>query len=316
MALLHLLGRRRYDVVLIVTNPPANAMAGWAYSRIRGVPYVYLIHDLYPDIAVALGKIGGQSPGTRLFHRWQKLWLDSARVVVVLGRCMRQHLCTCYQVTPERIRVIASWADPKKIRVSPKENSFRQANRLRGFIVLYAGNFSQYVNFDQILGAARRLAGSPNVLFVLVGDGTRKAEILERVEREALNNVRVFPKVTRTEMNEVLGAADASLVPLDPRMLGLGVPSKLYSIMASGRPVIAIVQPESEVALVINEEQCGINVADGDALALADGITRLQGDGELALRMGQNAWSAMMRRFTLEQAAEKYYAIFTEITAA
>jgi glycosyltransferase involved in cell wall biosynthesis len=229
---------------------------------------------------------------------------------------MRQHLCTCYQVTPERIRVIASWADPKKIRVSPKENSFRQANRLRGFIVLYAGNFSQYVNFDQILGAARRLAGSPNVLFVLVGDGTRKAEILERVEREALNNVRVFPKVTRTEMNEVLGAADASLVPLDPRMLGLGVPSKLYSIMASGRPVIAIVQPESEVALVINEEQCGINVADGDALALADGITRLQGDGELALRMGQNAWSAMMRRFTLEQAAEKYYAIFTEITAA
>jgi glycosyltransferase involved in cell wall biosynthesis len=86
--------------------------------------------------------------------------------------------------------------------------------------------------------------------------------------------------------------------------------------MASGRPVIAIVQPESEVALVINEEQCGINVADGDALALADGITRLQGDGELALRMGQNAWSAMMRRFTLEQAAEKYYAIFTEITAA
>jgi len=170
------------------------------------------------------------------------------------------------------------------------------------------------VNFGQILAAAKLLEHD-SISFVLVGDGVRRSELLTTVEKDGLRNVRVLPKVPRSAMNEVLAAADISLIPLDRRMMGLGVPSKLYSILASGRPVVAMVPPGSEVAMVLEEEQCGVNVPDGDAEALAREISRLKQDPGLAERMGHNARSAMMRRFTLRHAAEQFCALFNEVTA-
>lgn len=313
-ALFLLLRKPSYDLVLIVTNPPANGLAAWLYWKLRGVPYIYLIHDLYPDIAVALGRLNEDSKVAGVFKRLQKKWLTSAARVVVLGRCMRDHLDRRYEVSPDRISVIPSWADPGAIGVSERDNGFRRANALSGFVVIYGGNFSHYVNFGQILAAAKLLEHD-SISFVLVGDGVRRSELLTTVEKDGLRNVRVLPKVPRSAMNEVLAAADISLIPLDRRMMGLGVPSKLYSILASGRPVVAMVPPGSEVAMVLEEEQCGVNVPDGDAEALAREISRLKQDPGLAERMGHNARSAMMRRFTLRHAAEQFCALFNEVTA-
>jgi len=313
-ALLWMLRQPVYDLVFIVTNPPANALAAWLYWKLRRVPYIYLVHDLYPDIAVALGRLKDDTTAARIFKRLQKQWLTSAAKVVVLGRCMRDHLHRQYDVSLDRIRVFSSWADPSTISVSAKDNGFRRINGLEGLVVIYAGNFSHYVNFGQILGAAKLLKHE-GVSFVLVGDGVRRSELLATVEKEGLKNVRVLPKVPRTAMNEVLAAADISLISLDRRMMGLGVPSKLYSILASGRPVVAMVPTGSEVALVLEEEQCGVNVAGGDAEALASEISRLKQDPGLAKRMGQNARSALMRRFTLHHAAEQFYSLFNEVLA-
>lgn len=310
-----LLRHRSYDVLLVVTNPPANALAAWFYKQLRGVPYVYLINDLYPDIAVALGRLEPKSLITRFFHRFQKRWLQAAARTVVVGRCMQEYVQLQYGLPLPRIAVIRNWADPVQICPSPKANAFCQSNKLSGFVVLYGGNFSRYVNFDQILGAAALLRGNPEVTFVLIGDGVRRQEILERVEREKLNNVRVLPPVARSAMSGVLAASDACLISLSPQMKGLGSPGKLYSILAAGRPVLAVVPPGSEVARVLEEEQCGVNVADGDAAALARAITRLEQEAGLATRMGQNARSALERRFTLHHAAEQFYGIFRVVLA-
>ena len=311
-AFLWMLWKPTYDVVLIVTNPPANALAAWLYWKLRRVPYIYLVHDLYPDIAVALGRLNDDSMVARVFRLLQKQWLTSAARVVALGRCMRDHLHRRYDVSLDRIRVVSSWADPGTISVSVRDNGFRLANGLQGFVVIYGGNFSHYINFGQILEAAKLLEHE-GVSFVLVGDGVRRSELLATVEKEGLKNVRVLPKVPRSAMNEVLAAADISLISLDRRMMGLGVPSKLYSIMASGRPVVAMVPPGSEVAMVLEEEQCGVNVAGDGAEALATEISRLKLDPSLAERMGQNARSALLRRFTLHHAAEQFYALFNDV---
>jgi len=313
-ALFLMLRKPPYDLVLIVTNPPANAMAAWLYWKLRGVPYIYLVHDLYPDIAVALGRLKGDSMVARAFERLQKQWLTSAARVVALGRCMRDHLHRRYGVSLDRIRVVSNWADPGAISVSSRENGFRQANALAGFVVIYGGNFSHYVNFGQILGAAKLLEHD-SISFVLIGDGVRRSELVATVEKEGLKNVRVLPKVPRAAMNEVLAAADISLISLDRRMLGLGVPSKLYSILASGRPVVAMVPPGSEVATVLEEEQCGVNIVGDDAEAMAREIRRLKQDPDLAERMGQNARSALVRRFTLHHAAEQFRTLFNEVLA-
>lgn len=233
-ALFWMLRKPVYDLVLIVTNPPANALAAWAYSRLRRVPYVYFINDLYPDIAVALGRLDPKSFVTRFFCRIQKRWLDGAARTVVVGRCMQQHIHSHYELPLPRITVIRNWADPKQICPSPRENALRQSNNLTGFVVLYGGNFSRYVNFDQILGAARLMGQDQNITFVLIGDGSRRGEILERVVREELRNVRVLPPVPRSAMGEVLAASDVCLISLDSQMKGLGSPGKLYSILAAG----------------------------------------------------------------------------------
>lgn len=315
VALVHLLFRKRYDLLLIVTNPPANGMAAWFYRKLRGVPYVYLVHDLYPDIAVALGGINRQSAVVRLFSLLQKRWLNAASRVVVLGRCMQRYLMQHYAVPLARLSVIPSWADPDAIQVSSCENGFRKEHGLTGFVVLYAGNFSRYVNLDQMIAAARLLPADAQVMIVLVGDGARKQEILDRIKAEGLTNVRVLPKVPRSAMGEVLAAANASMIPLDSRMLGLGVPSKLYSTLGAGRPVLALVPEESEVARVVAEEECGLRVPDGDAAALAKAILRLQQDPVLAKQMGLNARRALENRFTLRHAAEKFHALFEEVVA-
>ena len=314
-ALFWMLRKPAYDLIFIVTNPPANALAAWIYSKLRRVPYVYFINDLYPDIAVALGRLNPCSWVTRFFYRIQQRWLNAAARTVVVGRCMQQHIHAHYELPLPRIAVIRNWADPLQICPAPKENVFRQSKNLSGFIVLYGGNFSRYVNFDQILGAAKSLREDQKITFVLIGDGARKAEILGRVEREDLKNVRVLPPVARSAMNEVLAASDVCLISLASQMKGLGSPSKLYSILAAGRPVVAMVPPGSEVAMVLEEEQCGVNVVGDDAESLARAIRRLKQDTKLTECMGQNARSALMRRFTLRHAAEQFYILFNEVLA-
>jgi glycosyltransferase involved in cell wall biosynthesis len=313
--LAYLLRHRSYDLLLVVTNPPANALAAWFYCKLRGVPYVYFINDLYPDIAVALGRLSPQSRATKFFGWFQKRWLHAAARTAVVGRCMQDHIHSRYALPLARIAVIRNWADAIQIRPLPRDNAVRRAENLSGLVVLYGGNFSRYVNFDQILAAAKLLRQNPDITFVLIGDGTRRAEILERVEKAALKNVRVLPPVPRSAMGEVLAASDVCLISLAPQMKGLGVPGKLYSILAAGRPVMAVVPMGSEVARVLEEEQCGVNVADGDAEALARAITRLKQEDGLIKRMGQNARSALERRFTLPHAAEQFYGLFKEVLA-
>lgn len=312
-ALLHLLRQPAYDLLLIVTNPPSNAMAAWLYSKLRSVPYIYVVHDLYPDIATAMGRLRPGSVVVRLTQRLQRTWLNSAARVVVLGRCMRRHLDEAYCVSLDRIRVIPNWYDTDSITASGGEHDFGSVNILAGFVALYAGNFGRYVNFDQILGAANLLRRDQGITFLLVGDGARRKEIVDRVAEEGLRNVIVLPSVPRAKMNQVLAVANVSLISLDPKMVGLGVPSKLYASLASGRPVVAMVPGQSEVAAVLLEEGCGVNVPDGDSTALASAIKHLQQNPELAKCMGRNARSALERRFTINHAAAKFWSLFMEV---
>jgi colanic acid biosynthesis glycosyl transferase WcaI len=312
-ALWHLLWQSPYDVVLIVTNPPANAFAARVYRALTGVPYVYFVNDLYPDIAVALGGLAPDAAATRAFGHLQRGWLNRAARVVVVGRCMRQHVHRHYAVPLARVDVVRNWADPVQIRPGLRENGFRQQHGLTGFVVLYGGNFSHYVDFNQILATAALLSAHTDISLVLIGNGVRRAEIISTVAEQKLTQVRVLPPVPRDAMDEVLAASNVALVPLDDRMLGLGSPGKLYSTLAAGRAVIGIVPPSSEVAQIIAEENCGVIVSAGDAGALATTILALRGDPARADAMGRNGRVAVERRFCLKRAGEDFHAILTDV---
>lgn len=314
-ALLKLIKRRRYDLVLVTTAPPTLPLA-MQWMRLLRVPYVYVIYDLFPDVPIALKALREDSRIARLCGRLQKQWLHNAYSVVVLGRCMSDHLVKKYDLAAEKIEVIPTWPD-RSITPLQKQTRFRAAHDLRGSVVLYAGNFGQCQDFDNLLDSAKHLQEAcADITLVFVGDGPKKAYIAQRVQKEKLSNVRMLPFVSREEFPDLLASADISLVTLEPGAEGLGVPSKFYNILASGRPTVAIVAPDSEVARVVEEAGCGVTVAHHDAQALAQTLAKLCEDKNQLDEMGAAARRVFEQEYTLDKSAERFYRLFRNVAFA
>jgi glycosyltransferase involved in cell wall biosynthesis len=303
--------RPRYDLVFVGTNPPTAPEAAQWYRFLRGVPYTYLIHDLYPDLALALGLLSRKHPAAQMLTALQRGWLHRARSVVVIGRCMKEYLHRTYGLSPARIEVITNWSDPEAIVPRDTATAFRTRHGLTGTVVLYAGNFGQYQNFDDLLDAAERLqTPHPDLTVVFVGDGARREYLENAIATRKLRNVRMYGFVPEGEFCDLLASADVSLVTLEPGAEGLGVPSKFYNILASGRPSVAIVAPGSEVAHVLAEADCGVRVDHGQPDRLAEVLASLHADAAGRSRLGANARKMFLERYTLPAVAAQYHSAF------
>ncbi|MEI7831973.1 MAG: glycosyltransferase family 4 protein [bacterium] len=314
MALTKLFSSRKYDLVVVGTNPPSSPIVGrWLWKRF-GTPYCYLIHDLYPDIAVGVGALGKNNNIARISRAYQRIWLHDARAVVVLGRCMRDYIITEYHVPTERINVITSWCDPNEIMPMPKETKFREKHGVFGFIVIYAGNLGRSQGLDMVLDAAKLLQKShPAIQFVLIGKGDAWDNLSSRITDEKIMNVHLLPGVPADEYPEVLASADVSLVSLEPSMEGLAVPSKSYNILSSGRPLVALMSECNEISRMVVEHECGVQVNHGKVQRLVDVIAKLHLNAELGIQMGHNSRTALKENYTIEHTAKKFLNLFNKI---
>lgn len=308
-----LLRRRRYDALLIVTNPPTLPLAIRLIKTIKKIPYLYLIHDLYPDVAVVLGTLPHESCIARLLYSLQKGWLHASEKTIVLGRCMKEHLIAHYAMSANQIVVVPNWCDPEEVQPTP-DSRFRREKGLQGTVVLYAGNFGKYQSFDELLDAARRLNEvRPDIEIVLVGGGAQEEHIRSRVETEHLQNVKIFSMVSQKDYPDVLAAADIALVTLARGAEGVGVPSKFYNILASGRPTVAIVARNSEVARVLAEFDCGIQVDQGDAERLARVLIKLADSPAQLSCMGEKARRALLENYTIQHVGRLFHEIIRDV---
>ncbi len=309
-ALSKLLSLRPYDAVLIGTAPPMAALAAQALKHLRKTPFVYIVYDLEPDRSVTMKLLPPKHPFVRAFGSAQKRWLNSAAKVVVLGEYMGEHLTRTYGVPPQNIQAIPIGSDPGEIVPGPKASRFRAQHGIEGFLVLYSGNFGRYHNFDTVLDAARILRDThPQISFALVGDGAQKPHLVQRVTSEDLTNVRLFDFVAKEDYADLLASADLSFVTLEPGMEGLCVPSKFYSILASGRPVLATVAPKSEVARVIDEAQAGVHMEQSETQRLVSAVVALSEDPAAAERMGRNARRVLEEQYSMARVARQYHAV-------
>ena len=312
-ALAKLISLPAYDVVLLGTAPPMVAMSALALKRLRGTPFVYIIYDLEPDRSVTMKMLSPRHPVARIFRQGQRRWLHAAAKVVVLGQYMGEHLTQAYGLPARSIEAISIGSNPEEIVPGPKASRFRAEHDLSGFVVLYSGNFGRYHNFDTILDAAAALRDRcPHISFALVGDGAQKGHIARRVQEEALSNVRLFDFVAKDAYADLLASADVSLVTLEPGMEGLCVPSKFYSILASGRPVVATVSPKSEVARVIDEAQAGVHMEQAATEELVSALIALAEDPARTGQMGQNARCVLEEKYSMTRVARQYHAVLHE----
>lgn len=268
----------RPDVVVATSAPPLLAAVGLAAKRLRGSRLVYWLQDLYPELAVAFGVLGPRSPATWLAERVSRAALRGADAVVVPGEPMKARVAA-KGVDPARVHVLPNWADGADVRpVPPDANAFRRGLGLGDRrVVLYSGNLGRAHDLETLVELARRCRDRDDVAFVFVGGGARR-DVVEAAARE-LSNVRLLPFVARDRLAESLSAGDVHLVSQTPETLGLMEPSKLYGILAAGRPALYVGPPDSEVARTIVREGAGAVVANGDVEGARLALDRLLRDG-------------------------------------
>ncbi|RYX85017.1 glycosyltransferase WbuB [bacterium] len=303
----------RYDVLVATTNPPMIAGTARIVSRLRGMSYVFLVHDLYAEMSVVLGQSSQDSLPIRVAQKMQKWFLGGASHVVALGRCMKDHLDNTFELVPEKVRVIPNWGTVQDMLLQGESHLRHQHGATDKFVVLYAGNFGQFHNFNTILDAARDLSERQDIVFWMVGEGARRSDVEARIKSEKLNNVRVFDFVPVEQLADLLGAANVSLVTLERGMEGLAVPSKFYNILASGRASIALMGKNAETARTIEENDCGLRVDSDDSAGLRHAIEILANDPIRCQQMGISARKAFERFYTLRSVAQRFHELFQEI---
>jgi colanic acid biosynthesis glycosyl transferase WcaI len=279
------------DVVLAMSPPLTLGVAGWTVARMRRVPFVFNIQDVFPDVAIELGHLKGRRVISAA--RWlERTTYRRADAVTVLSDDLAENVRAKVAATGSapvdaagRVHVIPNFVDSTWIRPAPVENAYREEFGLAGKrVVMYAGNVGLSQSLDLLVAAAVDLADEPDVVFVVNGGGAARHE-LERRAR-GLDNVRFVDMQPKARLPEVLAAADVHLVPLRRGLAASSVPSKLYSILAAGRPIVASIDTGTEVAHTLDRAGAGLAVAPDEPEAFTKAIRRLLDDPAERASMG------------------------------
>ncbi len=312
---------RAGDVVVAKTDPPLISVIADPIARWRGALLVNWVQDVFPEAAEVLGVSALDGPQTGLL-RWLRnraFRLAAANVVLsermaeVVGRASGQNIRErgrSYNTSPIReqacshgtptVRVIPNWADMEAIRpVAAADNPLRREWGLEGkLVVCYSGNMARAHEFDTILGAAERLAGRAEaIVFLFIGGGAQRRMVEDEVLRRRLTNVQFRPYQDRAVLSYSLGAGDVHLVSQRPEVEGYVFPSKLYGILAAGRPAVFIGDSQGEIGALVEREGIGVAVRQGDAAGLAEQLLRLAGDAALREAMGARARALLCERY-------------------
>ena len=304
--------QRRPDVIVALTTPPMIAAGAAAVAAARGVPLVAWVQDVYPEVAVAFGVFPAQSPIARGFGLLARATHARSRFSVALSDGMAARLETQGQ-RRERIRVIQNWSDGEALRPLPQAaRAFRAEHGLEGrFVAMYSGNIGVGHDVETLVAAARRLDGSrPDVRFVFVGEGGRREEA-ERLAR-GLGNVRFLPHQPYESLAASLSAADVHLASLRTGLEGLLVPSKLYGVLAVGRPLFYVGPPACELARVIDRHDVGWAGRPGDASGLAEAIVRAANDPARVAAQGARARAVFLDCYDRPVATRRWRDVLAE----
>jgi colanic acid biosynthesis glycosyl transferase WcaI len=303
---------RRPSAVLCMTDPPVIANVALLVARRFRVPLVVVSQDVFPEIAVELKRL--ENPVLvgllRFLIRW---YLKRADRVVAIGETMRRRL-EQKGAAPDRIRVVPNWVDTEAIRPAPKQNDWAREQGLDDrFVVMHSGNIGHAQNLDSLVWASTFLRDLDDLIVVIIGSGARHGQVQDLADLVEADAVRFLGYQPREQLSLSLSAADVHVVGLARGLAGYVVPSRLYGILAAGRPVIVAADHDSETAQVVEREGCGVVVPPGRPLLLAEAI-RAARDGELDLEgMGLRGRGYVLREADRSVAFERYRSILGEL---
>jgi colanic acid biosynthesis glycosyl transferase WcaI len=296
---------KRFDSV-IISNPFFCSLLPLVWqSVILNKPTIYSVYDVYPDVGIKLG-VFKQKTVVNIVSYLEKYCLNHSTKVQILSESFIPILLSM-GVKDSKINMIHPWVDTKFIHPMSRENSFSEENELTNcFVILYAGNIGLSQGLETMLTAAQLLLDYADIQFVFVGDGSGRDFLQLQAKERKLSNIRFIPFQPRERLPQVLASADISVVILRHGIGAASMPSKVFSIMASGRPILVSVDENSETCKFIKKADAGVWVPPEDPNKLAETILNLKNNKDLRDRLGLNGRIWAEENHSPEYAAEQF----------
>jgi glycosyltransferase involved in cell wall biosynthesis len=295
---------RRGDVVLTVTAPFVLPYAVTAAARLRRARTILILHDLYPDVLVMAGLLRPTSIVTKAIRAANAIMFRALRTIVIIGRDMETLLLRYKGMSRDKMMFIPNWSTlTPGIRPVASDNIYRSRCN-SGFVVGLSGNLGFTHDPDIVFDAALSLQNDPSIHFLLSGWGMGFERLKARQAEAHLTNLTLVDRVPDEELEEFLSAADIWIIPYRKNVAGVSVPSRFYNLLAIGRPILIISEPDAEAALTVSENGLGWVVPPGNAWELVKTIRIASFDKDIKIRSAKAA--AIAVQFSQTMALERY----------
>jgi glycosyltransferase involved in cell wall biosynthesis len=255
---------KKDDQILLVTNPAFLILFMPLIGFIKGVKYSILVHDIFPENLIAIGKIKNSSILAGFLKKWFNFSYAKAQKCIAIGRDMKEVIIS-KTGDATKVEFIPNWADTNDVTPLEKENTslIRKLNLEGKFVFQFAGNLGHAQGLKNIIHAIK-LVKNINIHFLFIGSGAMEEYINDVIAEQSLKNITLVGFQNKSEQNDFLNACDVSIVTLNKGMTGLGVPSKTYNIMATGKPILVVADKKSEISICISENNIGWVVEPGN----------------------------------------------------
>ncbi|MDY4635679.1 MAG: glycosyltransferase family 4 protein [Candidatus Limivicinus sp.] len=301
---------RNYKSVIVYSNPPVLPIVPTLAKKLYGTRFVFVAYDVYPEVAYASHSLTPDSIVSKVMDWINKRLYKSVDCVVALTDEMKEFLLANRpELSRERITTIANWAHESTRK--PDHEAYERFGYKDGqFVVSYFGNMGTCQDTETMMKAAERLKNDDRVRFLIVGHGNKKGSVDSRIREGGLKNVQLLDFLTGKDFQQAVAISSCCIVSLEKGLMGTCAPSKYYSYLQGGQPVLAVTEKESYLAQEVEREKIGYAVTIGDGEALKDAIVALVENPEQELAMGKKARALYESRYSYETAMEKYRELF------
>lgn len=296
----------KFDFVISPSPPLTIGLVSAAMARLKGAKAIYNVQEIYPDLLIKQGNIKSKFI-IGLLMRLEKLVYHSSSAVTTIDFNFYTRLLPRFSLG-SKLRVIPNFVDTQLYRPFEVENSLA----LRGFppkenklIMMYAGNIGFYQDWEPVINAAKALENT-SVEFWIVGEGVTKKDLEKKIDINNLNNIKLFNYQPRQLMPILTNLADAHFIVANERIQDEGFPSKVYAIMACGKPIVAVVGEQSPLYKFLHDKGCAILVQSNNKQDFTIAIKNLMGDPRLVKELGSNGYKVIQKSFTKENVVAQY----------
>ncbi len=301
---------RKPDIIFIYSPPLFMGITAWIINSIKKIPWIMGVQDLHPQCYIDQGVLKNKFL-IYVLETIEKFCYKKASYITVHSEGNKRHIVEKKGIPAKKVTVIYNWIDTDELKPLPRDNKFSRKYDLNGkFIVGYAGTLGMSQGLMSIIESANILRDRDDIEFFIVGDGIEKEKMIKRVKELNLTNVRFLKMQPKSVYPYVLASSDVQLVTLNKNVKTPVVPSKILSIMAAERPVLASLPLDGDAPKIIKDAKCGICIGPEDPHALAKEIIKLAENPEMRRQFSQNGREFVVREMSLTKAISDLEALF------